>query len=242
LCLARIERFLEVLLSNVGSFARGSVGNRTLRSLMRREENMKSVGKGMGQSSLIGAVLAAVLLMLGAPSPALAVNDFCDNVTGAPVTGECEVTSTHIVNGAFTIDRTLHIFGTGKLDVTSPGITIDIAGDLLMDTGGQIEANDDPGQACNTGVDQDSGCPITLHVAAMGRCRLAAPFGREQLAPAAAHAGVAAAATSPSPWRRLHHARLRTRSIPAPYLQPQEHRDHRGGATSALPSAMSRST
>jgi hypothetical protein len=103
------------------------------------------------------AVLTSSLMLVGA-KPALAVNDFCDFVTT-----ECEVTTIHNVSGTFTIDRTLHIFGTGKLDASGGGITINITGDLLMDTGASIEANDDAGAACNSGPDRDNACPITIN-------------------------------------------------------------------------------
>ena len=86
-------------------------------------------------------VIIAAALMFSAKS-ALAVNEFCDFV--APT--ECQVTGPHNVSGPFTIDRTLHIFGTGSLVTGATGIDITIApsGNFLMDSGALIDANASP--------------------------------------------------------------------------------------------------
>ena len=58
----------------------------------------------------------------------------------------CTVSTSHpptsSASGAFTIDRNLHITGTGKLITGATGIDITItAGDFLMDAGALIDGN-----------------------------------------------------------------------------------------------------
>jgi parallel beta-helix repeat protein len=85
----------------------------------------------MKRITFLAAIIAG-FFVFGAQS-AFAVNDFCNFVTAT----ECQVTTAHAaVNGAFTIDRTLHIYPGGSL-TTSGGaaltITITPSGDFLMD-------------------------------------------------------------------------------------------------------------
>jgi hypothetical protein len=114
--------------------------------------------------------------MLVGASGALAAALSCDTTTGVPGAGECQITTAHAVTGAVEVDRTLHIFGTGRLDASGGGITLNICVapapafstcDLILDTpaplvvppalgGGQIEADDVTGN--------DDASPITIHV------------------------------------------------------------------------------
>lgn len=120
----------------------------------------------------VAVILAgALLLTLGAASPAFAVALTCDATTGVPGAGECQITTAHAVTGPVEVDRTLHVFGNGRLDASGGGITLSIcvapaavfsACDLILDTptvvgGGQIEAND-------TGSSGASASDITINV------------------------------------------------------------------------------
>ncbi len=83
--------------------------------------------------------LATVGLLFLAAQQASAVNDFCDFLTAS----ECQVTASHAgLSGSYTIDRTLHIFPTGKLITGGADIDITItpSGDFLMDGGALIDA------------------------------------------------------------------------------------------------------
>lgn len=107
-------------------------------------------------SILTMAALAALMLLgvsLGA-KPALAVNDFCNSVTGSPGSGECVVNTSHslgtIGNLTFSVDRTLHITTGGALTVAPTGaaprtLTLNIDGGatngLIIENGGKITAD-----------------------------------------------------------------------------------------------------
>ena len=83
--------------------------------------------------------LATVGLLFLAAQQARAANDFCDFLTAS----ECQVTMSHAgLSGPYTIDRTLHIFPTGKLITGGADIDITItpSGDFLMDGGALIDA------------------------------------------------------------------------------------------------------
>ena len=113
---------------------------------------MKITDTRMGSWTLIAIVATlALALMMGAPSPALAVNEFCDVVSGAVGTGECLVNAVHNpASGPFTIDRNLHIPNGGSLVTGAAGITITItpSGNFVMDSGALIDGNV---AGCNTG-------------------------------------------------------------------------------------------
>ena len=108
----------------------------------------------MKRVSFIVAIVAGFLLF-GAKT-AFALNDFCDATPGAPGTGECQITTPHSVTGTFQFDRTVHIYGGGRIDATNGGITLNICVapapvfatcDFLIDSpsvmnGGQTEADD----------------------------------------------------------------------------------------------------
>ncbi len=124
----------------------------------------------MKRINLVVTVALTVALIMGSlllgPSPALA--DDCVGITPDKldgfinISGECEITGLKTKSGTFNLDETLHITATGKIDASGGGITLNITGDLLMDTGAVIEANDDAGAACNSGPDHDNACPITI--------------------------------------------------------------------------------
>jgi hypothetical protein len=122
------------------------------------------------------AVLALSVGLLGVGAPtgapgaqAHAGGDECVALGGTiNGGGECEVstfearTST-AHGGSFDIDETLRITGSGRIDATGGGITINVDGDLILETptaatGGQIEAND---PSSPTG---SSASPITLAI------------------------------------------------------------------------------
>ena len=122
------------------------------------------------------AVVAGFAGMLLGGGNAVAAALSCDATTGSPGAGECQITTVHAVTGAVEVDRTLHIFGTGRIDASGGGITLSICVapapaastcDLILDTpnplvvppaigGGQIEANDVTGN--------DNASNVTINV------------------------------------------------------------------------------
>src|SRR5574341_1888920 len=101
-------------------------------------------------TSVLSVIVSVGFMLFGAES-ALAVNEFCDVISGAVGTGECLVNAVHNpASGAFTIDRNLHIAAGGSLVTGAAGISITItpAGDFLMDSGALIDGNV---AGCNTG-------------------------------------------------------------------------------------------
>lgn len=82
------------------------------------------------------AVLAAAVLTLS--SPALAQCPF-----GTDTPTECVVSSAVQQSGTHVFGKTLHITGSGKIEVVpeAAGLTLDIAGDLKMDAGAVIDGN-----------------------------------------------------------------------------------------------------
>jgi parallel beta helix pectate lyase-like protein len=126
--------------------------------------------------SLAMVIVAALLaLMWGAPGSALAVaaDPGCAALGGndAGLGTECQITTFVTATGTFTLGESLHVFGTGRIDATTGGITLNIctsptACDLILDSptvagGGQIEANDPLTPPGPTGA---SASPITINV------------------------------------------------------------------------------
>ena len=115
----------------------------------------------MKRMTFLAAGISGFVLLMGA-NGALAAALACDFTTGVAGAGECQITTTHAVTGPVEVDRTLHIFGNGRIDASGGGITLSICVapapavstcDLILDTpapvvvppaigGGQIEAND----------------------------------------------------------------------------------------------------
>ncbi|HEY7599678.1 MAG TPA: hypothetical protein VH741_07110, partial [Candidatus Limnocylindrales bacterium] len=116
--------------------------------------------------------LGSGLVTVGHPTASVQAHlggDECAALGGAiNIGGECEVSSfvaatSTAHGGSFDIDETLRITGAGRIDATGGGITINVDGDLILETptaatGGQIEAND---PASPTG---SSASQITLDV------------------------------------------------------------------------------
>ena len=131
------------------------------------------------QGVLIAAVL--VILMISRGQAHGGDTDECDVLGGTVVAGQCQIAvpvnaTSPAHGGSFDIAQDLHILGTGRIDATGPtggatgGITLNIAGDLIIDAptvanGGQIEAND-PATPTN------SASPITIN--ATGELSMAA--------------------------------------------------------------------
>src|SRR5215468_2902528 len=116
---------------------------------------MKRMGAGVATAVVTGFIL---VFLSGGSAVAAALS--CDVTTGSPGAGECQITTAHAVTGTVEVDRTLHIFPTGRIDASGGGITLNICVltappsstcDLVLDTpnplvvppaigGGQIEA------------------------------------------------------------------------------------------------------
>ena len=116
----------------------------------------------MKRTTLLVVAFAVVATTMFGARVASAAALACDATTGVPGAGECQITTAHAVTGAVEVDRTLHIFGNGRLDASGVGgITLRVCVapapafstcDLIMDTptvvnGGQIEADDTTGSA-----------------------------------------------------------------------------------------------
>ena len=114
--------------------------------------------------SLTALVLGLILFTGG---DAFAVSPGCLALGGDPASspGECQIHTQVVRGGAFVVSETLHLTGTGIIDVTSPGLTVNIGGDLVMDAGSLIDGNTATG----------FGFPITLTVT--GDVTLAKPSG-----------------------------------------------------------------
>ena len=72
--------------------------------------------------------------------------DDCVALGGVINAGECQVSGNHTASGPFSLDETLHILGTGHINVGThlvhSSITINITkGDFLMDSGALIDGN-----------------------------------------------------------------------------------------------------
>ncbi len=90
--------------------------------------------------TMIGLLLCGAL-MLDASGDAHAAS--CDDVGGTIVGTECQISGEVTASGNFLLPQTLHIL-TGGVIIVSPetiGLTIDIAGDLIMDTGSKIDGD-----------------------------------------------------------------------------------------------------
>ena len=115
----------------------------------------------MKRTTLLVVALVAVATAMFGARVASAAALACDATTGVPGSGECQITTAQAVTGAVEVDRTLHIFGNGRLDASGGGITLRVCVapapafatcDLIIDTptvvnGGQIEADDTTGSA-----------------------------------------------------------------------------------------------
>ena len=112
--------------------------------------------------SLTALVLGLIFFAGG---DALALSQGCLDLGGAPlITSECQINSKVFRGGAFNVSETLHITGTGIIDLTS-ALTVNIGGDLVMDAGSMIDGNTAAGFGFN----------ITLNVT--GDVSLAKPSG-----------------------------------------------------------------
>jgi hypothetical protein len=102
------------------------------------------LGRRLG--AVIGAMaLAGGLLAMAGPGIALAADD-CGALGGSIVAGECQVPAgLHAATGSFNLDETLHLLANAHIDATSApatGISLTMDGDLVMDAGSIIEADD----------------------------------------------------------------------------------------------------
>src|SRR3989344_4328173 len=87
-------------------------------------------------------VFAFLFLLYSVLNTAFVLADDCAAIGGSIVSGECQLSTTFTSTGTFYFDETLHILGTGEIDATGGGVTLNIDGDLIMDTSALIEAND----------------------------------------------------------------------------------------------------
>lgn len=107
------------------------------------------MSQGKTLRAVLLLVIAAGVAALGVASPALAVPLTCDNTTGVPGAGECQITTLRNLGagGTFEVDRTLHIIGPiGELRTNANStLTLNIAGGLpnglIIDSGGKITGN-----------------------------------------------------------------------------------------------------
>lgn len=94
---------------------------------------------------------------------ALSISAYADNCVdlgGSIVASECQISSNVKKVGSYTIDETLHILGGKTINAsntTNIGIDLTIKGDLLMDVGSRINAND-------PGTGNEAASPITLDI------------------------------------------------------------------------------
>src|SRR5262245_24937227 len=108
-----------------------------------------------------GVVTAALALLLVAAlaAPALAVDAGCAALGGTEVAGECQISTAVSRTGTFNIGSpsalVLHILGGGSIVTGAGGITLNINGGLVMESGALIDGNV---AACATGG------PITINV------------------------------------------------------------------------------
>src|SRR5215471_6686878 len=86
------------------------------------------------------AMMAGFTFMLFGATSARA--DDCVALGGAIVAGECQITTAVARTGTFNLDETLHVTGTGRIDASGGGITLNVcvapatpgACDLVLDT------------------------------------------------------------------------------------------------------------
>jgi hypothetical protein len=90
--------------------------------------------------------------MVALPSRAAAVPSAqCAALGGNPASpaGVCEIDTLVAQGGVFTVPESLHLIGTGKIDVAPPGLTVNVGGHLLMETGSLIDGSI---TGCGTGL------------------------------------------------------------------------------------------
>jgi hypothetical protein len=91
---------------------------------------------------LLAVLIVLVAVNMGAQVRVAASPDDCLALGGAMVVGECQISAPQTKSGAFTLDETLHILGTGSITVPAlsggNALTLNIKGDLIIDVGGQV--------------------------------------------------------------------------------------------------------
>ncbi len=102
-----------------------------------------------------------IFIVLFSAFSAFAYADDCVALGGSIVGAECQISSNVNKVGSYTIDETLHILAGKTINAsndTNIGIDLTIDGNLLMDLGSRIYANDE------LGVPNEDASPITLDV------------------------------------------------------------------------------
>jgi hypothetical protein len=119
---------------------------------MQKEERLHSAKiagglfKGLLYKTGIVALLGGSLALV---APASAVAGPCEDLGGSIVSGECQVNATVTRSGSFSLAQTLHLLSNGKILTNGENITINVAGNIVLDAGAVISADDD--RACPAG-------------------------------------------------------------------------------------------
>jgi hypothetical protein len=103
--------------------------------------------------------VSLVCLFTAVVGSAQAADSGCAGLGGTESGGECQIAGLHTVSGPFDVGLKLHILDGGILKTGAAGITLSINGGLIMDNGGQIDA-DVPGCSPSS----NKGGPVNITV------------------------------------------------------------------------------
>jgi hypothetical protein len=98
---------------------------------------------------VLAALAASLIVVFGFVGKAHSIGN-CP--FGLETATECQISGLETQTGVFAFGKTLHVLAGGHIDASAGGITLNITGDLLMDNGGVIEADDDNVATPNTGA------------------------------------------------------------------------------------------
>ena len=113
-----------------------------------------------GTILMAAAMLSGVLTVAANPAAVFAATDpGCTALGGDDTTGTCEVDALVAVSGTINVGEPLHLLSGAHLDASASGVTLNVDGDMTMDGGAVLEADDDNVATPNTGAKN-----ITLNV------------------------------------------------------------------------------
>ena len=106
-----------------------------------RNLKVKNLVEFLVYNKIAKNAILPLLIILILPNHVFA--DDCSALGGSLVSGDCVVSGSFIRHGNFNINESLHFLGNGSVDATGFGIRLAVNGDLVMEDGSVIEANDD---------------------------------------------------------------------------------------------------
>ena len=103
------------------------------------------------------SILLSVIVLIAFTSFAIsAYADDCAALGGSIIGGECQIDTLENKTGSYSLDETLHILPNSYIDAKGAGITLNVDGDVMLDAGSKIKADDDAGAPNNPAF------PITI--------------------------------------------------------------------------------